>query len=415
MLSEQLLRFFSTFLVGIYIARELGPEDFGVLSYSLAIITIAGAFSRLGLDAVLVRDFANRDTPYGTLLGSAMALGLASAIFCAGFVAFFVFSYESDNLIRYIVLILSLGLIFNGFSVIEFMFQGRGLARYSSTAKILALLVSAAIKLWVVISGLDLVYLAAAYLFETVLVMLGLILALLYDSEISRLKVSSAVIANLAKQSIPLIIVAGSSVLYMRIDQVMIKYMLGANELGIYVAAIRLFEGWMILPMVVSVSLMSRLVPLMNRNNLEFIRQFSVLVSVLFWIGIVIFLMSFFYSEKIIVLFFGEAFSSASQILWLVMLSAPLTAINSIAARYCVIKGLGNTLALRAVLALLVNIVANILFIPTFGIIGAAFSTLLSLFIGSYLPIFFDRNLKELKRIIHNGILLRGMTVKSFN
>ena len=56
MLAEYGLRIVSAIFVSIYVARYLGPEQFGLLSYSLAIVAIFMAVSRLGMESILVRD-----------------------------------------------------------------------------------------------------------------------------------------------------------------------------------------------------------------------------------------------------------------------------------------------------------------------------------------------------------------------
>ena len=59
MLGEQVLRILAGLFVGIYVARFLGPEQFGVYSYAAAFVALFGAIARLGLDGIVVRDLVN--------------------------------------------------------------------------------------------------------------------------------------------------------------------------------------------------------------------------------------------------------------------------------------------------------------------------------------------------------------------
>lgn len=59
-LSENILRLFVGFFVGVYVARYLGPDEFGVYNYCLAILTILTPILKLGLDNILVKEFVNR-------------------------------------------------------------------------------------------------------------------------------------------------------------------------------------------------------------------------------------------------------------------------------------------------------------------------------------------------------------------
>jgi hypothetical protein len=53
MLAEQILRLVAGLFVGIWVARYLGPRQFGVFSYTLAFVAIFGSIAKLGLDEVI--------------------------------------------------------------------------------------------------------------------------------------------------------------------------------------------------------------------------------------------------------------------------------------------------------------------------------------------------------------------------
>ena len=65
MMGEQFLRIISGLFVGVWVARYLGPEQFGLFSYVLAFTAIFGSIAKLGLDSIIIRELV-----WGT--GSAM-------------------------------------------------------------------------------------------------------------------------------------------------------------------------------------------------------------------------------------------------------------------------------------------------------------------------------------------------------
>ena len=86
---EQFFRISAGVLVGIWVARYLGPEKFGLLSYVLAFTAIFSGTARLGLDGIMVRELVNhpekRDTYLGTafwlkMLGGFLVIGIMAAI-----------------------------------------------------------------------------------------------------------------------------------------------------------------------------------------------------------------------------------------------------------------------------------------------------------------------------------------------
>ena len=58
--SEKGLRALEAFLVGLWIARYLGPEDFGLLNYAYSFVFLFTAIATLGLDQIVVKDLVNK-------------------------------------------------------------------------------------------------------------------------------------------------------------------------------------------------------------------------------------------------------------------------------------------------------------------------------------------------------------------
>ena len=88
MMGAQLLRMVAGLLVGIWVARYLGPEQFGAFSYVLAFTSIVVSLAKLGLDNILIRELINHPEQYNNYLGTAFWLKLIGAIFVIILLAF---------------------------------------------------------------------------------------------------------------------------------------------------------------------------------------------------------------------------------------------------------------------------------------------------------------------------------------
>jgi len=53
---ERISRMAISLFVGIYVARYLGPGNYGLLSYANSFVILFSAISTLGLDNIVVRD-----------------------------------------------------------------------------------------------------------------------------------------------------------------------------------------------------------------------------------------------------------------------------------------------------------------------------------------------------------------------
>ena len=69
MFAEQLLRMVAGLLVGIWVARYLGPEQFGIFSYAIAFASLFSNIAKLGLDGIVVRDLVKEPEQRGIYLG----------------------------------------------------------------------------------------------------------------------------------------------------------------------------------------------------------------------------------------------------------------------------------------------------------------------------------------------------------
>lgn len=60
--------------LGIWVARYLGPEQFGLLSFSTAFVGMFGAIAGLGLNNIVVREIVNDVAFANETLGTAALL-----------------------------------------------------------------------------------------------------------------------------------------------------------------------------------------------------------------------------------------------------------------------------------------------------------------------------------------------------
>lgn len=84
MLVEKIFRVFSVFLFSALIARQLGPEAFGQLNLYMTLAGAVWVLASLGLDALMLRDFARGEVDSNRLLSTVYTLRacvlLASAV-----------------------------------------------------------------------------------------------------------------------------------------------------------------------------------------------------------------------------------------------------------------------------------------------------------------------------------------------
>jgi O-antigen/teichoic acid export membrane protein len=385
MLAEQLLRMVAGLLVGIWVARYLGPEQFGIFSYAIAFASLFSSIAKLGLDGIVVRDLVRESNQRYIYLGTAFWLKMSGAIAMLVVVALVTQLTSSNRLINLYILIIASGAIFQSFEVIDFYFQSQVLSKFVSICKVTQLLLSSLLKLYFVFTGANLIWFVLITLVDQLTLALSLYLAYRYQKLGSFYRHFDMTIAKqLLKDSWPLIFSGVIVMIYMRIDQIMIKEMLGEKEVGLYSAAVRLSEVWYFIPAIITTSLFPSIVNAKKTNNKLYYTRLERLYSLMVWLAITIALPMTFLSNLLVTLLYGEAYSEAGKVLMINIWSGVFVFLGVASSKWFISEGLQKYLTINTIVGAIVNILLNLLLIPRYGIYGAAIATVISQAVASY-------------------------------
>lgn len=400
MLLEQVARVFSVIFVGVYIARYLGPEKFGALNYAFSIVLIFTTLSRFGLDSILVRELACNPQQKNELMGTAFRLILLASLVCEIIIVSIVelFNFTSD--IKLLILVISVGISFQSFYVIDYYYQSQRIYGFSARAKIAGLVVSSTIKIIMVASEAELLMFAVGYALDQVLTCVFLLLTYSNNYQSLRsLKFNVDVFVGLLKSTWPMLITAVSTILYMRVDQIMIMHILGEQQVGLYSAAIKIYEGWIIFLFVLCTSFL----PIMTKQNKNNPNKYESgvisLFTIVIWSSIIVALLISLYSKIAIHYIFGDSYMESTGALKVLMWASIFTGMGYVTSRHLIVRKLEIKIVYRTVIALGLNVVFNYLLIPKYGIIGAAASTFGCLFLVNYLLDLTDKELYHLLKM----------------
>lgn len=388
MLLDQGIRILVGFFVGLYIARSLGPQQLGLLNYALAVMAILMALGRFGMDAILPSRLQSEKSTQ-ELLSRAFILMLLAAAICFLFGLIVVALYDSASEQRVLTLIVLFSVFLQPALVLEYQLQAANRARRSSIIRIVTLLVISVLRLMALNLEGALYWVAFSYVIENMLIAILLFVSHPLERKFS--KQDTREIFKLARFAAPVAISSFIVLLYMKLDILIVTWVLGGHYAGIYSAATKLYEFWVLFPLTVSLSVL----PMMTKKYAEGTTEYETytirLLSLLMWCGFLVSLVSFLLAKPIILLLYGTQFNDSAEIFSIVMLAAVFNSIGSITARHMVICRLQNLLLLRSCLTVIINVILNLLLIPRFGIQGAAVALVLSSLFGYFLVNILDK------------------------
>ena len=406
--AEKILRMVVGLFVGIWAARYLGPEQFGLFSYAQAFVGLFAAIAGLGLDGIIVRELVKNPSKQAVLLGTAFYLKLIGALLVLLALAGTVTLSHQDSLTTWLIFIIASSTVFQSFNVVDFFFQAKVLSKYVVYVNIISLLISSFVKIGLILTSASLIAFAWVVLFDSVILMLGFVYYFQRHAKlnIKRLNFSKATAINLLKDSWPLILSGLVISIYMKVDQIMIKEMLDAEAVGQYVAAVRLSEAWYFIPMVIASSLFPAIINAKKVSKEFYYAQLQKLYDLMVWIAIAIALPMTFLSDWVIDLLYGVQYDQSGAILMIHIWAAVFVFLGVASSRWFIVENLQKYSLYRTLAGALINVMLNYILIPIYGIYGAAYATLASQVVASYLFNITNKKLRYTFLLQTNAILL---------
>lgn len=409
--AEKILRMAVGLFVGVWVARYLGPEQYGILSYAAAFVGLFIAIAKLGLDSIVVRELVNNENGAYDILGTAFWLRFFGALVLL-FMLFIAVHFTSNDLnTNKIIFILAGATIFQSFNVVDLFFQSRVMSRYAVFANVIALFISSLIKIALILIEAPLIAFAWAALFDSFILGCGYIYFFLKYSNlhIKKFSFKKSTAFNLLYDSWPLIISGLVVALYMKIDQVMIKEMLGSEAVGQYAAAVRLSEAWYFIPMAICASLFPAIINAKKVSEELYYERLQKLYNLMVWIAAAIALPMTFLSDWIVKLLYGGQYNEAGGVLMIHIWAGIFVFLGVASGRWFVSENLQKYTFYRTVSGAIINIVLNLSLIPKYGVQGAAVATLISQGMATYLFDFFNLKTKHVFYMKTKALLFWGM------
>lgn len=372
-------------LLNVFLARYLGPENYGSWSYFFAILNILFLISYLGINQS-ARKYVAEYKGTKTLihvLKSSLKLRLAfSAIF-----ALFIFIFHkqlAEMLGRSdfeVLFLLSVPLIFlRGFvEYFKFIFQGFHKLKYN----FITTLSEHGLRFFAVIVLLPVFGSLASILFSfNIAIIITLIVgsALFYFGIYSKNNIENGnrkddLTSEILKYSIPLLIVNVGTATAIELDTVMIGVLSTDAEVGIYSVAKQIISKLPHIAIAIGLGAMPVFAKLNSKNKekLQSIltRLLKINGLIFFTLSALILATSWFFIPTI----FGSEYSQSVAPLMILTGYLIIFSYIVILSFFLDYRGLAKKRAINMTISVLLNILLNLLLIPKLGAIGASIST----------------------------------------
>ena len=369
-------------VVGLWVARHLGPEQFGDLNYAQAFVALVGILVLFGLDTLTLRNLSERPQDERRILGTAfwlrvcsLSLGLSVSL---GWVLWRGWDRQSS-----LVDVGSLSLLSSPVDALGLWFQSQRRSRESVLARNPALWISAFYRVVLILVNAPLWTFALAWSVESLLGALALALAYRRArGQGMSLTLDRSELKGYLREFFPVLLAGFAAMVYLRIDMIMLPSLLppkeGSVATGIYAAAVKLSEIWFQVPLAIMGSAAPSIFESKLRDQGLFESRFQRLTdfSAITALGFGAFMA--FTAPLTIRILYGQQYAGAAAILAVHAWSGIFVCFGVILNHWCNLHRRNGLLFAATAVGASLNVALNYLLIPRYSGLGSAWATLLS-------------------------------------
>ncbi|MBD2781296.1 flippase [Xenorhabdus szentirmaii] len=411
LLLERLINIIGNLLVTIYVARYLGPNNMGIINFSLAISALIIPITQLGGDITLFNKAAQKEVSAIKLLKATnnLRLIICFILIIISISYFYIMREDSTNI--FVLILMMMACLFSSLDLYRIFFDAISKSKLNSIATQMGVYISLIVRFIFVKLNLSLIYFTIPFILSS---LIPFFIRLFYFSNQQkkytfpkiRKQRDKIYIKYFIFTGIPLTLSSLSIVFYTKINQIFIGEYLDMSAVAIFSAAMTIAQGWSFIPISIVTVMFAHI---LKNKKIDFQKGIVFLYFIVFLISIPIIFMIHLYNDSIIYITYGKQYSSASEILGILAISSLFSVVGTISYRTIVTMGGYKFIMYKMFIIAMFNVLLNIYMIREYGIIGAAYSTLITEIVSATIANFIFRN-----GIIFKLIISAPVSLKSF-
>lgn len=377
--SGRLLKLGLGFVASMCVARYLGPTEFGKMNFAISYGSIFLVISNVGLSQIVLRELSREGVDKPLIMGAAMIIQLVASVICLG--ALLSVTYLDPNFTaetRLMALCFGVSFFFRAAEFYSSSLQSELKGSVVAYAELAQSLLSLGLKLLLIFCHMSTTWFVCVNALEWAIIGAGLCL---FGKSLPRISFRGDLLVYckaLIKDSYFYAFAGLSTIIYQRIDQIMINNMLGPEEVGYYASGVRLTTLTTVVPTLIGTALFPVLVK-KTQSAEQKNRALQKYFDIVLWSGIPISFIILYGAGFFTRLFYGEAYLAAVPALQIMAWKGLTRGIDATFARWMLLENKQKYLPGRQFAGCILNILLNLALIPVMGIKGAALATLLSI------------------------------------
>jgi O-antigen/teichoic acid export membrane protein len=370
-------------VTNILITRGLGPENKGVYGLVMTMILVGIQFGHLGMHSSNTYFVARDKSIWGRLFANSIGISIVSGTVISGMLLLFNFLqpnfFKIPGGLHYGLIIV----IATPLALMSLLFKnllmGVQLFKKNNYFEIVSRIVYALVIVGLYITGhLNVLGALLAFLVEHIAV---IIIEGLYMRKHAPKphKPSASLFRTNISYGLRAYIAVFLAFLVIRSDVFLVNYFLDMEKVGYYHSAVFLIDQFNMLATVVAGILMPRLtssesVEYRYKLNMKVVKTMAIVLAL---IGLFLVLAA----KPLILLLYGEPYLPSVSSFRVLVVAAIFLSLETLMAQFIAATGMPIQIVWYWLFAFALNLILNIIFIPMYGEVGAAYASVISYFL----------------------------------
>jgi O-antigen/teichoic acid export membrane protein len=399
-----------------FITRYLGKEGFGDYATVLAFLAFFSAISDLGLYQFSTREISRPGANIEKIMGNAFAMRVVSSlvIFLFSFVLIIFLPYSQE--VKYGVVIIAASFIFSsGYQILNGVFQKNLAMDKVAISELLGKIVQLAVVILAVKLKLDFSWIIASLLFN---MLVSFVLVYFWSKKYLKLSFHFEIAywKKFLSESYPIGIMAIVVFVYFKVDTILLSFIKSNTEVGIYNVAYKVLENISFFPAMI----MGLIFPIISQHIFSDKKSFLTISNKTFKVFLLLVVPllvgTLFLASDLIYLIGGTGFSESIVVLQILVFALVAIFFGSFFNAILIAGNLQKKLVFILSAAAIFNVLANLIFIPSFSYLASAtISVITEIFVAVAAGYLVFKKLNYLPRAEKIGkIFLSGLVMAIF-
>ena len=389
--ADQFLRIIASILISSLVARKLGVNDYGILSFFIVFISFFHQITGLSYESQIISNvirFPEKENAYwGTYFYIRIIFSLLLIV-----VSIFLYKllkYQNPKISDLIYLIGSLSILFRSFNIFELCFQAKELQFIAIKSRFISFVVINSVKIFVIFLYPNIFIFILIFTLDIFLNSFFVFTSYKQRFNVNHWVFSNKLCIKILSNSFPLLVSSIMIFLYTKIDLFFVKSLLSEHDLGIYTVVLNISSFLPIIPMI-GYNIFLPVASLKKKNNeIEYVFFLRKLFRYFFIVGLIFSFFVFLFSNYFVTILYGKFYTDAISILKIHVFTNLFICLGVVQNIWLTIENKGYILLIKSVIGFLISIFLNFIFLKQYGLLASAYIAIFVQLISSVLINYF--------------------------